>query len=177
MTDDSFEFGGVDMAQDWGIYVVAYDVLMPELRERKVIVPGRSGAYDFKAKYRGERPIRMECDLRNNLTRHQLREVAYILSKKNTIRIWDDPEVYYIGRIYDASELNDISIGFEFTLNFKCDPPAYGAVNVLQVRGSEPTRVSYAGTEETPTRISIINNGANDAVGIQIRLRSRKETY
>lgn len=177
MTNDSFEFGGVDMAQRFGIYVIAYDVLMPTLRPRKVVVPGRSGAYDFGAKYRDERPLRMECDTRINLTRHEMRELAYLLSKKNVIRLWDDPDVHYIGRIYDTTELINISIGFEFNLTFTCDPCVYGSVKTLNISGSNPQRIALEGTEETPTRISITNNGDVDAVGIQIRLRTRKETY
>lgn len=177
MTNDSFEFGGVDMAQRFGIYVIAYDVLMPALRQRKVVVPQRSGAHDFGAEYRDERKIRIECDTRINLTRHDLRELAYLLSKKNTIRIWDDPDVYYIGRIYDAPDLTNISIGFEFALAFECEPFAYGPVKTISIVGSTATRIALDGTEKTPTRISITNNGDVDAVGIQIRLRKRKETY
>ena len=49
----SFLFGGQDMFQRFGLQLVddgmPSDVLMPDLRERKVTIPLRSGAYDYGA--------------------------------------------------------------------------------------------------------------------------------
>ena len=100
MHTDSFTFGGVDMYEAYGIRVVHYDLLLPKLRPRKVTIPQRSGEYDFGARYHDERVLLLECDSRNSLTRAQLRELAYALSKKNRIVLWDEPEKYYIGQLY-----------------------------------------------------------------------------
>lgn len=178
MQMDSFEFGRIDMLTDYGIRVLSHDPLFPELRERKVVVPGRDGAYDFKAEYYDERKVTLNCDTTIGLTRAQVRELAYILSKKNVLRIWDDPDRYYIGRIYDDTEVIPIgSIGQEFELVFICDPFAYGVVNTVEVTGEEIKRINYAGTARTPTRIAITNNGVADAVNIQIRIREKRSVY
>lgn len=175
---DSFEFGRTDMLEAYGIRVISYDCLAPALRPRKVIVPGRDGAYDFKAKNYDERTVQLDCDTVIGLTRDQVRELAYVLSKKNTLRIWDEPDKYYIGRVYDAASIVPIgSIGQEFTLNFICDPFAYGKVTTLNIEGGNPAQLSYAGTARTPTRIAITNNGAADAVDILIRLREKRSVY
>lgn len=176
MIADSFIFGTVDMFEQFGIRVITYDVLKPPLRQRKIIIPGRDGAYDFGEEVYDERVLRMECDTRIGLTRADLRELAYVLSKKKKIYLWDEPDFFYIGRIYDAAQLNNIgSIGHDFTLSFICDPFLYGATRVLSFSGRVLTRPDYTGTARTPTRIAITNTGTADAVGIQIRIRERSE--
>ena len=49
-TKSSFLFGAVDMYQAFGLQIaeegLPEDVLKPQLRERKVVVPMRNGAYD-----------------------------------------------------------------------------------------------------------------------------------
>jgi len=155
-----------------------YDVLIPPLRPRKVVIPRRSGAHDYGAKYYDERIMRLECDTRTGLSKDQIRELAYTLSKKNRLRLWNEPDRYYIGRIYDASELNYIgSIGHEFVLTFVCEPFAYSDPVQLPVVGGESTRPNYIGTAATPARITIRNTGSGDAVGVQIRIRERSDTY
>src|SRR5699024_4822076 len=107
------------MREKHGVWVTSYDVLFPAVRPRKVVVPGRDGAYDFGANSRDERIIRMECDNRYRATRADMRELAYTLSKKNRIVLWDEPDKYYIGRIYDPSELTNLGeIVYKFTITF-----------------------------------------------------------
>ena len=50
MTGDSFSFNQYNSVEDWGMMVVATDVLLPPKRRRKITIPGRSGAYDFGAR-------------------------------------------------------------------------------------------------------------------------------
>lgn len=176
MTNDSFTFGGIDMFKEFGIMILHYDAFLPQLRKRKVKIPRRSGSYDYGAKFYDDRTIRVECDTRRALSKSEIRELAYILSKKNQLRFWNEPERYYIGRIYDTSELNYIgSIGHEFTLNFECDPFAYGDTLQKSVAGS--LRPEYKGTAATPTRLTITNVGETAVSGIQIRIRERRDTY
>ena len=176
MTNDSFTFGTEDMFESYGIRMLHYDVLLPQLRRRKVTIPGRSGSYDYGAKFYDDRIVRVECDTRRSLTKAQIRELAYALSKKNALRFWNEPELFYLGRIYDTSELDYIgSVGYEFVLNFECDPFAYGDSVQEDVSGS--FRLEYAGTAPTPTRLTITNNGDTQVSGIQIRIRERRDTY
>lgn len=178
MTNDSFTFGNVDMFTEYGIRVLHYDPLLPPLRPRKIKIPKRSGAYDFRAKYYDERIIRIECDTRSGLTKDQIRELSYTLSKKNRIRFWNEINRYYIGQIYNPSELNYIgSIGHEFDLTFVCEPFAYSVPVQYAMAGGVSMRPAYLGTAPTPTRITIVNNGNESVAGIQIRIRERSNTY
>lgn len=178
MTNDSFMFGNTDMYEAYGIRMLHYDVLIPALRPRKVTIPNRSGSYDYGAHYYDERTVRVECDTRSGLTRDQVRELSYVLSKKNRLRFWNEPDRYYIGRIYDPSELNYIgSIGQEFNLSFICEPFAYSNPVQLSVSGSAPIAPDYLGSAPTPTRITLINAGNSVINGVQIRIRERSDTY
>ena len=79
----SFMFGATDMFQQFGIQIaedgLPKDVLKPQLRERKVVVPLRNGAYDYGAKYYDERVIPVTCVTVRAGTRQDAREMAYIL--------------------------------------------------------------------------------------------------
>lgn len=177
MHKHSFEFGGVDMQEKHGVWITSYDVLAPRLRERKTIIPGRSGSYDFGAIAYEERTLRMVCDNRYRATRADMRELAYTLSKKNRIVLWDEPDKYYIGRIYDPSELTNLGeIVYKFTITFVCEPFAYG--ETVQVDFQGPVwSASYEGTQETPTRLQITNTGSTTANGIQITITEKRENF
>ena len=173
----SFTFGGVDMRETYGVWMTAYDVFFPPLRAHKITIPGRSGAYDYGSDDYDERTLRLTCDTRTGKTRAQMREIAYVLSKKHEIRLWQEPEKYYIGRLYDPSELEDLGqIVYKFSLTLICEPFAYAETK--EVKPSAALwNAAYAGTARTPTRIQITNRGATDAVGIQLTLTERRETY
>lgn len=175
----SFLFGDTDMYQAFGIQIAdngePQDVLLPDLRSRKVTIPMRSGSYDYGAKYYDERPIGITCVTVKAGTRDDAREMAYILSKKAQIRFWNEPDKYYIGRVYQAPGLEVLrNVGNRFSLVFICEPFAYGETTTEQM----PSRVylpEYNGTAPTPTYIVIENVGATNAVNIQIVQTNRKE--
>lgn len=173
----SFTFGGVDMREKYGVWCTAYDTFFPPLRSRKITVPGRSGAYDYGSNEYDERTLRLECDTRTGKTRAEMREIAYALSKKHEIRIWQEPDKYYIGKLYDPSELEDLGqIVYKFTLTFVCEPFAYG--ETVQVDFQGPVwSASYEGTQETPTRLQITNTGSTTANGIQITITEKRDNY
>ena len=179
MHDHSFEFAGTDMFTSYGMRIrKKHDVLKPSLRERKIVIPSRSGAYDFGAKTYNERTILVECDTINTLTADDKREIAFLLSEKGSIRFWDDPERYYIGRIYDAAEVEKVGgVGTYFPLTFICDPFAYGVDPVVMARGvgnvSEVVlSLDYGGTAETPCILKIKNRNASRAVAsVQIAVK------
>lgn len=171
-------FNGVDLYETYGILVERVeDDLLPALRERKVVVPGRSGAYDFGAKFYDERLLTLPSGSTRQLTRGEVREVSYALSKKGRIVLWDEPDKYYIGRIYDATDLERILRTLrKYTLQFLCEPFAYG--ETVQVDFHGPVwAASYRGTQETPTRLQITNTGSATANGIQITITEKRENY
>lgn len=166
---DSFAFGGVDMLKAYGVRCVSHDVLLPRLRPRKVTVPGRDGEYDFGAKRYEERRIRLTCDSMRALSRGALRELAELLSQKGRLVLWDEPNRYYVGRLYDEAQLQYIGMaGHAFDLTFACEPFAYG----LDVDTAIGAQVSYRGTAESPGRLVLTNTGSTAVSNIRIRIRT-----
>lgn len=168
----SFLFGTTDMFQTFGIQIsddgMPNDVLKPQLRERKVTVPLRNGSYDYGAKYYNERPFGIDCVTVKAGTRADAREMAYILSKKSKLRLWNEPDKYYVGRIYQSPDLECLrKIGNRFTLSFMLEPFAYRNTFTSSFVNRVYTP-NYLGTADTPTYIVISNTGSTNAVNIQI---------
>lgn len=171
---DSFAFAGVDMLAQYGIRCVSHDPLLPKLRERTIALPGHDGAHDFGARRYDTRTIKLDCDSMRSLSREELREVAYLLTRKGRLVLWDEPDKYYVGQIYKETQLKYLGIaGHEFPLTFSCEPFAYGKV----VSDTMPVQFAYAGTAETPTRIQITNTGTQPIIGLTIRIRERSDNY
>jgi phage-related protein len=175
----SFLFGTVDMFQRFGIQItddgMPEDVLKPQLRERKVTVPLRNGAYDYGAHYYDERPLTINCVTVRAGTREDAREMAYILAKKSQIRLWNEPDKYYVGRIYQSPGLEVLrKIGNRFSLSFICEPFAYGETLTESFTDRRFTP-NYKGTAETPTYIVIRNVGSGNVVNIQITESIKQE--
>ena len=175
----SFLFGNTDMYQRFGIQIAddgfAKDLLKPQLRERKVVVPLRHGAYDYGARYYDERPIPITCVTVSSRTRDDAREMAYILSKKSEIRFWNEPDKYYIGRAYVPPDLEILrNVGNRFTINFIMNPFAYGQTITRSFTNLQYVP-NYIGTSETPTYIVIENVGDGNAVNIQVKQTDRLE--
>lgn len=175
----SFLFGTTDMYQAFGIMIaddsMPKDVLKPQLRERKVTVPLRNGSYDYGAKYYDDRPFGLTCVTVRAGTRSDAREMAYILSKKAQLWLWNEPDKYYLGRIYTAPDLECLRIvGNRFTLNFMLEPFAYRNTITESFTNRRYTP-NYEGTADTPTYIVITNTGTRNAVNIQITQSIKKE--
>ena len=175
----SFLFGTTDMFTTFGIQIsddgMPNDVLKPQLRERKVTVPLRNGAYDYGAKYYDERPYGINCVTVRAGTRDDTREMAYILSKKSTLRLWNEPDKYYVGRIYQAPDLECLrNVGNRFTLSFILEPFAYRNT-ITQAFTGQIYVPNYQGTADTPTYIVITNTGNTNAVNIQITQSIKQE--
>jgi len=175
----SFLFGGKDMYQMFGIQIAENgmpdDVLKPQLRERTVTIPLRSGSYDYGAKYYDDRPIQITCVTVRAGTRDDAREMAYVLSKKSEIRFWNEPDKYYIGRVYTAPGLEVLrKVGNRFTLSFLLEPFAYGQAVTAPFTRRRYTP-DYKGTAPTPTYIVIDNTGAGNARNIQIIQSIRRD--
>lgn len=178
-TKSSFLFGATDMYSAYGIKLtedsIPEDVLLPELRPRKVNIPLRNGVYDYGARYYNERTIQIECVTTKALTRSDAREIAYTLSKKTEIRFWTEPDKYYIGRVYQAPSLEQLrNVGMRFKMIFICEPFAYGSTLTYQFSG-QTYSPSYEGTAPTPTYIVIRNTGTANASNIKITQTDKRE--
>ena len=161
---------------DWGIKVVGYDVLLPPKRSRKLTIPGRSGSFDFGAKNWEDRSLRIYCMLTRQMTKAEFREIAYLLSKKAQLRLWNEPDKYYIAELYESPEVQDyyMEIAREFELVFTCEPFAYGASVATQIANGRNV-ISYKGTAETPCMIVLKNISKNNVVNITITAIKRRD--
>ena len=180
-TKQSFLFSNTDMYRTFGIRLAdksfPQDVLIPGLRSRKQTIPLRHGAYDYGAKYYEERGIEISCVTDKTITRADVREIAYILSKKSEFRFWNEPEKYYIGRVYNPPTLEQIrKVGNRFELEFTCEPFAYRNTftEFFENRRYNP---NYQGTATTPTYIVIENTGSGNVTNIRITQTDRKDIY
>lgn len=152
---DSFEFRGVNFRDDFDIRVIKTDYILPPKRERKISIPGRHGQYDYGAECWEERIIRLECDLNKKLSRADLREISYVLSKKGKLFLWDEPDKYYVGEIYNGGEIFDYPKQNirTFTLEFICEPFAYREAKSFDF--IKELEIDYKGTMTTPCIIEL----------------------
>jgi phage-related protein len=169
----SFEFGAVN-SQDMGINATSYDFIAPPKRNNRIEIPRRHGTHKFAGTYYQDRILRLQCfwlDKAENFTRADIREISYWLSQRSKIVLDCEPDKYYIGEIYEPSEMqiqynrakDDMrSIYGLFELNFLCDPFAYGEQRSIKLENGV-NNVDYFGTAETPTMI-VIRNPNNFAV-------------
>ena len=172
MLDYSFTFGGVDIREKYGLYVGSWqDVLKPALRARKLTIAGRDGAWDFGAHAYDERQITVR--LVGRLTYAQKRELAFALSEKHQLRYWEEPDLYYIGRVYNAAAIARLPADAkQFTVTFICEPFAYGKTTTLDLSRD----IQYAGTASTPTRIELKNTGSTAITKVRLRIRERSRS-
>lgn len=182
MMNDSFEYNKVDMLETYGIKMIASNFFSPDLRERKVTVPTRSGSFDYGAEYHDERTLQLECQTWKELTDQEFDNLKWLLSKKGRIVLWDQPDRFYYGRIYKQDLVKDYFMhrGRGFTFSFTCDPYAYlydedtgsQKPTILKTTNgyldmSAPENL-YDGTWRAPTRITIKNTGSTPITGIQV---------
>ena len=164
-----FSFNGTPMRQSFGISIAkVHDVLLPALRARQIGIPQTDGRYDYGAKNWEERPLILECNIAKKPSRAEMRELAYVLSQKGKIVLWNEPDKYYIGRLYDPQVLTKIGRGqLEFTLEFVCEPFAVGkTITQPLTNGNNP--IEYKGTAETPCLIVLKNTGTETITNVQL---------
>lgn len=175
MTPDSFNFGKYNSLDDWGVRVITYDVLLPPKRERKVQIPRRSGRYNYGENVWDERTIRITCTLERKISRAQVREIAYALSQESNLVLWEEPDKYYIGEIYDSAEILDYfdECMRDFELTFICRPFAYSAAKTVPI-ASGNAKPEYQGTADAPCTIILRNNTGSTIVNPTIKFTYRR---
>lgn len=158
MTPDSFSFDGRNSVDEWGVRVVHYDVLLPGKRSRKITIPRRNGQYDYGAESWEERTVRISCILERPASRSEVREIAWVLSHKGQLRLWNEPDKYYIAELYDPAELTDYFAECmrEFELRFLCEPFAYADARTELLQAGD-NALHYRGTMSAGCRITITN--------------------
>lgn len=162
--EGSFQFGGKNSLTDWGIVVVGHDIFLPQKRSRKITIPGRSGQYDYGSKLYEERSLVLDCYLERKISKAELREIAYALSEKKRLTLYNEPDKYYVAELYDPVEVTDLPLEVmrEFSLTFLCEPFAYKETTEQAITNGV-NKMDYQGTAAAPTRI-VIENPNNYAV-------------
>ena len=102
--------------------------------------------------------------------------IAGALSRKDRLRLWDEPDTYYIGEMYDPAEITDYfdEAMREFTLSFVCEPFAYGRTVTLPLSSGENT-IPYGGTANAPCLIVLRNTSAAEVANLTITAVKRSE--
>lgn len=172
----SFKFGTVDMYEAFGLRVTDcdYDYVSPAPRQRKMEIPLRSGSYRFEEKYHEERQIKLSVRSEVEQGRDFWREVSFVLDKTANLYIFEEPEKYYTGRIYDPSPLKHVrKVAMDFDLIFTCKPYGFGLATT-QTFTNGIHLPDYHGTADAPTIITIRNTGQTAVSGIRIILQNKR---
>jgi predicted phage tail component-like protein len=160
MPNNSFTFNGINSLDPWGIKVIVYDMFSAAKRDRKVLIPGRDGRFDYGRKYYDEKLIRLDCTASNTKIPNKaaMREVIAWLSKRGQLILWDEQDKYYAGELIESVDVDvwQRYIMQGFVLPFLCFPFAFGNQETIAL-AKGINSVTYAGTAETPTQIIIRN--------------------
>ena len=123
--------------------------LLPSLRKRELIIPGRHGAYDFSDNTYENRIIEVELKyIGTSFTelRTRARTIAAWLSGYNGSKnlVFDDePDKYYVGKIYSAVGLQSLFTIGQCTIQFECEPFAYANLEEYDVTYNYDTGLQY----------------------------------
>lgn len=99
--------------------------LLTTLRRRKLQIGGKNGTWDFGNNKYDDTTVGLVTYIANTDRQHALRQIAQWLSVKGKLVIDDEPDKYYLGRIYDLTEQELTGqVGF-IPLSFECDTFAY----------------------------------------------------
>lgn len=167
MTPNSFNINSplMNSYDKWGIKIIDHDVFSPSKRNTSRQIPFRHGSHNmWRERYYNDRTLRLECQLTKQLSKASFREVVYVLSQRNALFLWNEPDKYYIGELYDSVDVDVFprEFGRNFTLPFVCEPFAYKSqVSSPLINGE--TKIEYAGTAETPTTL-ILKNTTNQTI-------------
>lgn len=140
MIEQYIEYNGINSNSLGLICEVIYRPILPPMQQKTISISGKSGVIDFGNNKNNITKIQVyigfdsddEMDLRM-----KAREVAKWLYSDNwgKLILWDEPDKYYLARIYNETNLDSfINLG-EAILEFECQPFAYQAIDT----GDDPT--------------------------------------
>jgi len=109
--------------------------MLPILRKRELIIPGKHGAYDFSDNTFDKRIIEVELKYVGtsfNELRIRARQIAYWLSgyagTKNLV-FDDEPDKWYVCKIYSDIGLQNLFKLGQTSIQFECKPFAYATLD------------------------------------------------
>ena len=172
-----FSFNGIS-ANTYNLIARSVDrPILPALRKREIIIPGRHGSYDFEGNVYENRIIEIDvkwiASSADNL-RATARSIASWLSQteRKQLIFDDEPAKYYLAKLYSAAPLQNLLTVGQTSLIFECDPFAYsttvGSFSTEITEDDQEFTVTTSGTAETPQIITVTNTGGTTIVGFSI---------
>jgi len=136
----SFEYKGI-RGSEYGIYCKTEKrSLLPALRRREFEIYGKSGIIDIGNNDYAPKIMTVKLTyIGANLV--DLRSKARLLASWLNSSTWgklvfdDEPDKYYLARVKDGIDLNNILMTGEMSVNFECQPFAYMCIST----GADPT--------------------------------------
>ncbi len=133
-----FSYKGKSSLKDFDIIAKTVSrPTLPVLRKSELIIPGRHGTYNFGNNTYGNRTVSILLQFVGKDIydlRIQSRQIAaWLSSTKYLPLVFDDePDKYYMAKIYDAVGLKEFTRAGEATVTFDCLPFAYYLVSTGQ---------------------------------------------
>lgn len=160
-------------ASELGIHVRTHRQLRAAMDQNMLKIPGRDGMIS-----QGDTTYQMgqhlvDCIVNQDslpALRAHIRQVAAWLSKTGRLSFSDEPDKYYVGRIYDAMVLEQLLTHGQWSIVFTVQPFAYGEQKRKSATGSPNVNIpiDYQGTAKSPCRIVIQNTGPTDISLVRI---------
>ena len=156
-----FSFNG-QWANEFGALVkTTKRPILPSIRQEYESIPGRHGTYDFSDRTLEDRLMEVDCSLIASSVadlRTKARQIASWLyrTQKSQIIFADETDKYYLGKVTNQIEVEQMATIGEFTLQFRCDPFAFSV--------QEKTAQKPSGTSS----ITVNNNGSYECLPILI---------
>lgn len=127
----TFNYNGIN-SRTYGIVAKSINrPILPILRKRELVIPGKQGTYDFSDNTFDKRIIEVELKYIGTSfaeLRSRARQIAYWLSgysgTKNLV-FSDETDKYYIAKIYSEIGLQNLFKIGQCTILFECEPFAY----------------------------------------------------
>ena len=123
--------------------------MLPILRKRELVIPGKHGAYSFGDETFDKRLIEVELKYVGtsfNELRTRARQIAYWLSgfsgTKNLV-FSDEPDKWYVAKIYSEIGLQNFFKLGQATVQFECEPFAYALLSAYDVNSIYDTEELY----------------------------------
>lgn len=162
-----FTYNGKHSISDYFLYLTATPInIIPGSRNQSVVVPGRSGAYDFGTELE-PKPIPLECAvyaIGETQIRQRIRNIAAWLDPESGVKklILDgESDKYYWARTTERIDLGP-EIGEKgTTVNFMAfDPYAYAVTPIVveqEVTDGDTITLINSGTKRTPFAVEVQN--------------------
>ncbi len=152
-----FTFNGTH-SSTYGIVMKSINrQVLPTSNDTYLQIPGRHGSYLFSGELT-DRIIEIECGLTKSTLenlRSGMRDIAAWLytTDRESLVFDDEPTKTYRAKVEGQIDLEQMFVLGKFTLQFRCEPLAYGAVQTVNFV-SDTATVNNTGTFETPPRFS-----------------------